>query len=63
MVVFAWILWVLLIIWFLALSIDLIIQINKYKKTHTFNLSISWGILIDIPMFVFLSILIFGGIL
>ena len=63
MAVFAWILWILLIIWFLALSIDLIIQINKYKKTHNFHLSISWGILIDIPMFVFLSILIFGGML
>ena len=63
MLVFAWILWVLLILWFISLVIDLAIQINKYRKTNNFHLSISWGLLIDIPMFVFLSILIFGGML
>lgn len=60
---FAWVLWAALIIWFLSLIIDLVVQIYKLRKTNELHLNISWGILIDIPMFVFLSILIFGGIL
>ena len=60
---FAWILWVALILWFLSLIIDLVIQIRRLRKTNELHLNISWGLLIDVPMFVFLSILIFGGML